>query len=1062
MNHIGRYRFMKAWLRALFYSNIFILMFSYCIDAQIMQSIQFKHITANDGLSHNWVRCIIQDKYGFIWIGTDDGLNRYDGYDFRVYKTDIDDSTSVSHNSIQVLFEDNNGNLWIGTNRGLNLYDRKNDRFIRHQFFLGQNILSLAKDKEENLWVGTYINLYRLNLKNDSVRTYYTFDIIKNQINPKYSGVNTLFVDSQNNIWVASNGLHLYDKKNDSFINYIHDYKNPHSISSDNVRKILEDRKGRLWVGTSEGLDLFLNHKERSHTGIFIHHYNKINNRKSISAGMVQSLMEDSNNNLWVGIENNGISIIDLKTYKTGVDNFVNIKNGLKRKNTLSNNSIYALYQDKQNNIWIGPFGSGINLFNSMMGNFIHIANEPGEKNSLCNNQVNVFLEEGSVLWIGTEEGLNRWDRKRNMFKHYTHNPSDKKSLGANAVWALCKDRFGNLWVGTWGGGLNKYDYKTETFEHFYHNPDDSTSIGSNNIFSILEDSQGNLWIGTMGGGLNLFDYKNKKFIRYHNLNSGLSTNYVQQVVETKDKYLWVSNINCFIRFDKQIKTYERFEHNPNDTTSISSNKTSMIFEDSKGNIWLATNEGLNLFNKVTSKFKHYKVKDGLPDNFINSIIEDNQGNLWITTNKGLSKFIDAVNLPDRPKFKNFTYEDGLQSNSFNRRSCYKGKDGLIYLGGSNGFNIFDPSKIVENTYIPPVVITEFKIFNQPVKIISNQMVLSHQESAFSIKFAALNYIAPSKNQYAYMLDGFDKKWNYRGSVRTATYTNIDPGEYIFKVKGSNNDGIWNEEGVSLKVIITPPFWQTIWFGFLVAITLLAAIYIIYKLRVYTRALAEKQRLSEAIANAIAKERNLLRTLIDTMPDSIYIKDKECRKIIANTFDVQYLCRKSESEVIGKNDFDIYPKELAEKFYADDQKVIQTGQPLINREEYVVNEKGEKIWLLTTKVPLHDENNQIIGLVGIGRNITELKKTEEEKTKAELEREKLITELKEALTEVKTLSGLIPICASCKKIRDDQGYWIQLEAFIQERSETKFSHGICPECAAKLYPNLGIRNGDKK
>ncbi len=1035
---------------------ILICLFHQVLNAQI-KNIQFKHLTINDGLSNSWIHSIIQGKYGFIWIGTDDGLNRYDGYNFRIYKNDYRDQYSISSSNVMAMFEDSRGDLWIGTRQGLDIYDRKNEQFIKHPQLSKEEILSVIEDREMNLWIGTTRDLYRLDLKNDSVYVYTGNIITHNKANLGSGGQRAILIDSRNNIWIASSyGLHLYDKGKDSFINYYHDDGNPNSLCNDNIHSILEDKSGRLWIGTLTGLDLFTNAHERPQKGIFIHHQNTIHDYKSISQGSVLSLLEDNKHNLWIGIENGGLDLLDLSAYKIGVNSFVHYKNDPSRGTSLSNNSIYSLLQDNQGNIWVGTFGDGINLINPISDRFIHFMNEPGVNNSLNNNQVNAFYEENNFLWIGTAGGLDRYNKRDDTFKHFVHDPLNKKSIGSNAVWALCKDKQGNLWVGTWGGGLNRFDYKTETFEHYYNDPKDTNSIGSDNMFSVFEDSRGNLWIGTMGGGLNMFDRKKKTFIKYNMSNSGIYTNFVQAIIETKNGDLWFANGSSFEHFNITTKIFENFMNSANDSTSLSSNKVISIFEDSKGNIWMGTNAGLNLFNKSTKGFKCYRIENGLPDNSVNSIIEDARGNLWIGTNKGLSKFINAVNLPAKPKFKNYIYGDGLQGNGFNRRSCYRGANDMMYFGGTNGFNVFNPDKIMDNTYIPPIVITGFNIFNKH-ELIGNRglkndigstedLVLSYTQSVFSFDFAALNYIASSKNQYAYKMEGFDNDWNYVGTKHTATYTNLDPGRYVFKVKGSNNDGVWNETGISLPIVITPPFWVTLWFRLLLIAAILGIILWIYKWRVQLRELATQRR----IDTVVTKERNLLRTMIDNIPDGIYVKDKESRKMLVNPTDVRHLGYKSEEEALGKNDFDIYPKELAEGFYADDQKVIQTGQPVIDREEFVIDEKGEKLWLLTTKIPLKDENNQITGLVGIGRNITERKK-------AEAERERLITELKEALADVKLLSGLVPICANCKKIRDDQGYWTQIESYIQDRSDAKFSHSICPDCAAKLYPNYNIK-----
>ena len=447
-----------------------------------------------------------------------------------------------------------------------------------------------------------------------------------------------------------------------------------------------------------------------------------------------------------------------------------------------------------------------------------------------------------------------------------------------------------------------------------------------------------------------------------------------------------------------------------------------------------------------------------MPDNVIKGLIFDDSGILWVTTSSGVSQFDYK-----QEKIKNFTKADGLQSNEFYERSILKTKSGALLMGGTKGFNIVYPEKIAKNKNIPDVLITDLKIFNSRVEpgvknsplnqniTETKNLTLSYKQSVLSFYFTVMDFTAPEKNQYAYMMENFDDKWIYSGNRREATYTNLNPGEYTFRVKGSNNDGIWNEEGTSIRITITPPFWQTLWFRFILLAVLLGVVFWVYKWRVQARDLAAQKRMEVAVT----KERNLLRTLIDNIPDQIYVKDTAYRKTIANVADVHNIGFQSEAEVLGKDDFELYPKELAEGFIADDRTVIQTGQPVINREEFVIDKQGEKHWLDTSKLPLRDEKGQIIGLVGVGRDITERKK-------AEIEREKLISQLQDALADVKLLSGLVPICASCKKIRDDQGYWTQIESYIQDRSDAKFSHSICPDCAQKMYPQYMTKLNEKK
>ena len=782
--------FGKLFLTALrFFILIGLLIYPQMLDAQ-MKNIRFKHITVDDGLSHSWVHSILQDKYGFMWFGTDAGLDRFDGYSFREYQNNFRDTNSISSSCVLSMFKDSRGELWIGTSQGLNLYDRKNDLFIKYSKVQQQPLYSIAEDKDKNLWIGSSLNFCRYNLENDSV---YTYDLPqKNLFASTISALaHIIFVDSKNNVWIGTYyGLFLYDKEKNSFVHYHHDDNDSSSLGSNSISSILEDKAGRLWIGTEAGLDLFTNAQQCPQKGIFEHYQNDSKDESSISKGAILSLLEDDKHNLWIGTQNGGLDMIDLTNFQNRVNTFIHFKNDPSRETSLSNNSIYSLCQDEQSNIWIGTAGDGINRINLHKDKFIHLKNELNNKKSLNNSQVNTFLEEEDFLWIGTEGGLNRYNKREDTFTYFVYDPSNKKSIGSNAVWAICKDKLGNLWVGTWAGGLNKFDYKTETFEHYYNNPKDTNSLGSNNIFSIIEDSRGNLLIGTIGGGLNVFDRKKKIFTRYNTSNSGIYSNYVSATIETKNGDLWLADETSVDRFDIVTKKFEHFTHSKNDSTSLSSNKVLSISEDSKGNLWVGTNAGLNLFNKSTKGFTCYRRESGLPDNTINSIVEDDHGNLWFGTDKGLSKFNNAVNLPAKPEFKNYTYEVGLQGNGFVQRSGCKGTDGLMYFGGSNGFNVFDPDNVPKNSYVPPVVITNFEIFNKPINIgerglgkgtgVDDTLILSHTQSVFSFDFAALNYIASSKNQYAYKMEGFDKDWYYVGTKHSTDLHKFKSREVCF------------------------------------------------------------------------------------------------------------------------------------------------------------------------------------------------------------------------------------------------------------------------------------------
>jgi serine phosphatase RsbU (regulator of sigma subunit)/streptogramin lyase len=478
----------------------------------------------------------------------------------------------------------------------------------------------------------------------------------------------------------------------------------------------------------------------------------------------------------------------------------------------LSHKSVLGFHEDKQGNIWIGTDGGGLNRFDPVKKTFTHYRHDPNDKNSLGFDVVKSICEDSrGNLIIGTwSHGLDVFNRQKGVFTHYFSRNQNGKNPSAVDVWALLKDSQDNIWVGTLGGGLNLFYPQKDTFQYFRHDPNDKTTISSKDVYVVFEDSENNLWIGTNGGGLNLFDRNKGRFYHY--------------IVD------------------------------PAKPNSLSSNDIRAIYEDSQGNLWIGTQGGgLNHFNKKDGTFKAYTTADGLPSNTVLGILEDSNGNLWLSTLKGLCKFNPQKNIS-----KNYTVEDGLQDNEFTSTCCLKSKTGKMYFGGINGFNVFQPDNIRDNSNVPPVVLTDFQIFNESVspddenallsKHISEteEITLSYKHSVFSFEFAAMNYTIKEKNKYAYMMEGFDADWNYVGTERKATYTNLDAGNYVFRVKASNNDGVWNEEGVAVKIKITPPPWKTWWAYSLYAIAIIGTIlgYLRYKAIEHQKKI-ERERLNK-------------------------------------------------------------------------------------------------------------------------------------------------------------------------------------------------------------------------
>jgi PAS domain S-box-containing protein len=1037
----------------------------------------FERITVKNGLSQSTVNYIIQDKKGFMWFATyGGGINRYDGYSFKVYRHNDNDKNSLSNNETTFLFEDRDGYIWVlnSVHEGLDKFDPVNESFTNYEndpndstSISSNEVNDVMQDKSGNIWICTK---NALNLVVNEKRGDKTITKFKRFYNVSAISFFKTYEDRNGRLLLFADYLYYLDRKTYKIYRTI---QLPDTLA---VQNISEDKSGNLWLGTNATgiIKLIYNKQTQNYEYSEVEKINVTPNGKNY-------IIIDNKDRIWIGTRNKGLFLYDTKENR--LENFLNDKTDV---TSISDNTIFSLFIDRSGVLWIGTYSQGLCKLDLYKKDFLHFKSIPGNKNTLSANIISsIHSTVPRELWVGSDVdgGVNRFifdhDKVRQVI-HYKHDPDNKNSIAGNSIiclvqrkngevwagsadgyvskiipekagnsshpiiktyntpaWTFCiyEDRQGTVWGGTWGGGLWKYDDKTDKLIFYTHDPSNPLSLCDVVIWSIYEDNSGNIWIGGHGEGLSILPEKGK---------------------------------------NKSTPQFINFKYEKEKANGLSNNTINVFYQDQAGTMWIGTNGGLNKaiikdnnFREINSDTKiiffAYHMKDGLPAESISGILEDNHGKLWLSTGTGLSKFNIKEN-----SFTNYDESDGLQGNEFGHNSYFKDQNGRMYFGGHNGFNAFYPDDIKLNVFLPNVVFTDLKLFNKSVgigekingdiiisKSLNNisEIMLSHANNIFTLEFSALHYTQPEKNQYVFKLEGFEKDWNYVGTKHSATYTNLDPGEYIFRVKGSNNDGVWNEEGISLTIVITPPFWGTIWFRLIMLAVIAGIVFWIYRGRVQARKLAAEKQ----IEAAVTKERNLLRTLIDNIPDGIYVKDIECRKVIVNPADIHHLGRTSEAEVLGKNDFDIYPKELAEGFFADDQSVIKTGQPVINREEYILDENGQKLWLDTSKLPLWDEKGQIIGLVGVGRDITEKKKAAEERKKAEKERERLIIELQDALADVKLLSGLVPICANCKKIRDDQGYWTQIESYIQDRSDAKFSHSICPDCAAKLYPNYNIK-----
>ncbi len=632
----------------------------------------------------------------------------------------------------------------------------------------------------------------------------------------------SLLVDKNGTLWIGTQkgGLNKFDRVNKKFTSYKHNSDDPGSISSNYITSMYEDDSGYLWLGTAGGgLEKFDRGKNK-----FTHYMHDPDDEASLSSNDIWSIYGDSENKLWIGTVNDGLCLFDRNKNR-----FIQIRKSYDPEG-LNDTGIFSILEDRSGILWFGTWSGGLNKYDKAKEKFKTYAHNPNDKNSLGSNEVySIYVDKFNELWIGTAGGgMDRFDKSRKKVSHYTFDPNDPSSIGNNSVNSICEDKDGYIWIGTYGGGINRYDRKTNKFTRYNNDPDNKNSISSNNIGMIHFDSRGNLWIGIEGQGMDKFIMNENKFVHYkNNINdkNSISEYLVYSIYEDRKGNIWIgTNGGGLLKYDSSIDGFICYKHDAeNLKTSLSNDVVSVILEDKKGNVWAGTSLGINKFRPDKMEFRHYTEKDGLINDMVTGILEDDNGYLWISTGKGISRFEH-----DNEQFTNYDATSGLQGTEFNPWAYFKGVDGKMYFGGTNGLTVFDAKDIKDNTHIPEIVITDINILHKPVsigydsifgrKILEKSITetelleLNYDENVILFEISALDYKNPQKNMYAYFLEGFDKTWTYKdASQRYITYTNLNPGRYTLKVKGSNSDGIWNKKGISLSIIIGRPWWRTWW-----------------------------------------------------------------------------------------------------------------------------------------------------------------------------------------------------------------------------------------------------------
>jgi PAS domain S-box-containing protein len=926
--------------------------------------IRFTRLSTDDGLSQTRVSQIVQDDQGFMWFGSQYGLNRYDGYKFKVFKHEAGKRNTLSGVFIYSLFKDRSGSLWIGCEEFLDKFDPVTDTFTHYR-------IDTADAQGETVPV--------------------------TNISQDHTGM----------LWLSTvRGLVRFDPSTGRIIRYRHDPNNPSSLSSDQIRTTGEDREGTFWVGTSEGLDAFdrdtgkvtlhvplQNLSETSfyedRVGVFwifqitggglvvfdrktdtLAHYSFHEGHLSdaLLTGAM-TMLEDRDGTLWFGTFGDGLVKFDRQGRK-----FIRYRNDPATPDSLGEDNVTTLFQDREGSIWAGLHMMAPNRFSTSPPLFEKFKHEPGNPNSLSGTMVNgIYEDREGILWISTINALNRVDRKTGQYAFYR---ATGPRISPRPT-AIVEDRLGFLWLGSDRHGLTRFDPKTGLFRTFRHNPTDRFSLSSDFVTHLLIDHAGTLW-ATTWDGLDRFDPASSHFTMYK-FDKQSAAQIDIEVKEDRQGTLWLGTHSSGLqRLDPAAGRFTAiYKHNANDPTSLSNNRVNSVLLDHSGTMWVGTQDGLDKFDPGTGTFKTYYEQDGLSGNAVSCILEDQRGSLWMSTNNGLSVFD-----PAKQTFKSYSAADGLPGADLGGwGACFKSPNGEMFFGGFSGGVAFHPDKVVDSPYVPPVVLTDFRIFGRPVTVgtgstlsksigYTSAMSLSHDQNIFSLEFSALSYFNSATNRYRYKLDGLDRQWHEVGSnQRMVTYTTLPAGMYTFRVQGATSRGDWSEPGLELHVEILPPWWSTWWFRALCAAAFLGVFWLLYQARI----------------QQVRRQETKLRDVIETMPTFAWTALPNGSVDFVNRHWQQYTGLSTERTAGSGWQEAAHPEDLernVEKWRAS----LASGEPFEDEVRYRRAADGQYRWFLSRAVPLQDHRGKIVKWYGTSTDI-------EDRKRAEQEREQLRTDL---------------------------------------------------------------------
>ncbi len=961
---------------------------------------RFVHLSIEKGLSQGSALAIQQDRRGFLWIGTEDGLNRYDGSAVKVYRSGPDPS-SLSENWISALTEDAAGTLWVGTLNGLNRYDRGKDAFTRFRnnpadpgSLRHNSITVIREDRSGRLWIGT--DGGGLSLFDRAAGRFRAY--VHDPADPSSLAGASVFdirPTADGFLWLATEaGLERFDPATGACRHYRNETRNPRSLSDDRVYSICEDQAGRLWVGTDRGL----NRLDQA-SGRFVRYRHAFGKPRSLSHDQVYAVYQDRRGRLLAGT-NDGLSV-----YEPAGDDFTVLRNDPANPDSLSYDYVVSFFEDRTGILWIGTRGRGLNASIADQSRFRILDRRPGQAGSLGSNYIRAVVEDKrGRLWVGTEDkGLDRLDRKANAAEHFRYDPRRADGLTSDNIYALRLDAGENLWIGTLGGGLLRRDAKTGRFRAFRHAAADPGSLGDDSVRALWIDRDGTVWAGTEGAGLERLDPGRTRFVHYRNAAKAadsLSHNIVRVIYRDKAGRLWVGTFGGGLnRLDKS-GAFIRYRHDPAKADSLVDDFITSINEDGKGFLWVGTRAGLSRLDPAVGTFINHTEADGLPNNSVYGVLVDGQDRIWVSSNRGL-----ACLGPGRADIQAYDASDGLQSNEFNGGSAYKSPSGEMFFGGANGLNAFFPDRITANPFPPAVVLTGLQVFNKPVPIgseIGGRVILrqsitetssirvGYRSRMISFEFAALHFAAPEKNRFAYKMDGLETDWNEVGARNFASYANLKPGRYVFRVKAANNDGVWNEEGASLAVRIVPTLWMMWWFQGLGALIVVLgaagalwrrigavrrrAAHLELKIQARTAELRQQVEVREKAEAELDRRKKYLEAILFHSSNAIVATDVE-GAIVEWSPGAERVFGWRRDEVLGRPIDDVVTNREHREEALQRTRATTAGIKLEATEAVRHHKDGTPIQVILASAPIM-VGSESVGSMAVYTDVTELKRAE--------------------------------------------------------------------------------------